>query len=162
MKNEEETHCYVLAANQEAIVIDCGLGVADIRRTVRNLTDLPVTLLITHAHWDHIGSVASFPSFMMHEAEVGWVTGEFPLSFDMVKKQLTLDNPSFPASFHLEQYQLQEGKLIHFLQNQEILSFGGRTLQVLHTPGHSPGHVCFLEAKRGYLFSRDLVYAGLS
>lgn len=156
----EETHCYVLLTNQEAMVIGCGLGVKDIRKIVRDLTDLPATLLLTHAHWDHIGSLASFPNFMMHEAEVAWVTGEFPLSFDRVKKQLTLDNPSFPASFHLEQYQLQEGKPIHFLQNQEVLSFGGRTLQVLHTPGHSPGHVCFWEAKRGYLFSGDLVYAG--
>ncbi|MBD5148148.1 MAG: MBL fold metallo-hydrolase, partial [Oscillibacter sp.] len=35
---------------------------------------------------------------------------------------------------------------------------GGRTIQALHTPGHSPGHLCFWAAERGYLFTGDLVY----
>ena len=33
-------------------------------------------------------------------------------------------------------------------------------MQVVHTPGHSPGHCCFYEAKRGYLYSGDLIYSG--
>lgn len=40
----------------------------------------------------------------------------------------------------------------------ECIDIGGRTIQVLHTPGHAPGHMCFGEADKGYLFTGDLVY----
>lgn len=39
-----------------------------------------------------------------------------------------------------------------------MIEIGGRTIEVLHTPGHSPGHMCFWEKERGYLFTGDLVY----
>ena len=39
-----------------------------------------------------------------------------------------------------------------------MLDLGGRTVQVLHTPGHSPGHLCFWEEARGDLYTGDLVY----
>lgn len=54
-KHWEETHCYLLCGTERAILIDTGLGVANIKKVVENLTDLPVTVLTTHAHWDHIG-----------------------------------------------------------------------------------------------------------
>ena len=38
------------------------------------------------------------------------------------------------------------------------LDLGGRNIQVVHTPGHSPGHCCFYEPERKYLFSGDLIY----
>lgn len=46
------------------------------------------------------------------------------------------------------------------LRDGDRIELGGRTLEVRHTPGHSPGHMCFWEAERGYLFSGDLVYRG--
>ena len=42
----------------------------------------------------------------------------------------------------------------------EIFDLGERKVQVVHTPGHSPGHCCFYEAERGYLYSGDLIYSG--
>ena len=44
------------------------------------------------------------------------------------------------------------------LKGQNIIDIGGREIEVLHTPGHSPGHLCFWEKSRGYLFTGDLVY----
>ena len=44
------------------------------------------------------------------------------------------------------------------LKDNDIIDIGGRSIQVLHTPGHSPGHICFFEKERGYLFTGDLVY----
>ena len=46
------------------------------------------------------------------------------------------------------------------LHNDEWLDLGGRKIQVIHTPGHSPGHCCFYEPGRNYLYSGDLIYKG--
>ena len=51
----EETHAYLLAGTKRALLIDTGLGVCDLFSAVRSLTSLPVTVALTHAHWDHIG-----------------------------------------------------------------------------------------------------------
>lgn len=52
------------------------------------------------------------------------------------------------------------GAPARILRDGDTLELGGRTLEVLHTPGHSPGHVCFFERARGFLFTSDLVYKG--
>ena len=44
------------------------------------------------------------------------------------------------------------------LKDHDIIDIGGREIEVLHTPGHSPGHLCFWEKSKGYLFTGDLVY----
>lgn len=54
-KHWEETHCYLLLGSKKALLIDTGLGVANIRQVIDNITDLPVEVVTTHIHWDHIG-----------------------------------------------------------------------------------------------------------
>lgn len=44
------------------------------------------------------------------------------------------------------------------LQDGDTIDLGGRVITALHTPGHSPGHLCFWEPQCGYLFTGDLVY----
>ena len=44
------------------------------------------------------------------------------------------------------------------LKDNDVIDIGDRCVQVMHTPGHSPGHMCFWEKERGYLFTGDLVY----
>lgn len=51
----EETHCYLLCGQDRSALIDTGLGVSNIQCVVDRLTTLPVTVLTTHVHWDHIG-----------------------------------------------------------------------------------------------------------
>ena len=53
-KHWEETHCYLLCGTKKALLIDTGLGIENIKKVVENLTALPVSVLTTHAHWDHI------------------------------------------------------------------------------------------------------------
>ena len=64
----EETHCYLLIGRTQAALIDTGLGVSNIREVVDSLTDLTVTVLTTHAHWDHIGGHRYFEDIAVHEA----------------------------------------------------------------------------------------------
>lgn len=57
LKHWEETHCYLLCGSERAVLIDTGLGVENIREIVGRLTNLPVIVILTHAHWDHIGGL---------------------------------------------------------------------------------------------------------
>ena len=66
----EETHAYLLAGTKRALLIDTGLGVCDLFSTVRSLTFLPVTVALTHAHWDHIGGCNVSPAPWVHRLEV--------------------------------------------------------------------------------------------
>lgn len=54
-KHCEETHCYLLIGDGKALLIDTGLGVANIKEVVEAITSLPVLAVATHVHWDHIG-----------------------------------------------------------------------------------------------------------
>lgn len=156
----EEPHCYLLLGTERAALIDTGLGVSRLRPVVDALTALPVLVLTTHAHWDHIGSHGEFSSVAVHEAEAGWLSGNFPLPLSVVRQNLTAHPCPFPEDFSLDSYQIYQGGATKLLFDGQRIDLGGRTLEVLHTPGHSPGHCCFFERARGALFSGDLIYAG--
>lgn len=156
----EHTHSYLLLGAQSALLIDTGLGVCDISRVVSTLTNLPVFAVATHAHWDHIGGHRHFPNFAVHEAERSWLEGEFPLPFSAVKAQLLKEPCAFPNEFNAENYRLFSGTPHRVLKDLDVFDLGGRVVKVLHTPGHSPGHMCFYEPERGYLYTGDLIYLG--
>ena len=156
----EETHCYLLCGRDRAVLIDTGLGVSDIRSIVDGLTVLPVTVLTTHVHWDHIGGHRLFERIAVHEEERDWIAGHFPLPLEEVKKQLTKGPCAFPEDFSIEAYRLFQGEPQILLHDGDCFDLGGRTVRVLHTPGHSPGHCCFYEPERRYLYSGDLIYKG--
>ena len=156
----EETHCYLLCGQNIAALIDTGLGVSNIKRVVDHLTTLPVTVLTTHVHWDHIGGHGLFDRIAVHEAEKDWINGKFPLPLEAVREQLTKMSCAFPADFDVDAYRLYQGEPQILLHDGNCFDLGGRTIRVLHTPGHSPGHCCFYEFEKRYLYSGDLVYNG--
>lgn len=153
----EETHCYLLNGGERSLLIDTGLGIENIYDEVIKLTDKPVTAVATHIHWDHIGGHKYFPDFYAHEAELDWLNGGFPLSLDTIK-EMVLDRCDPPEAFDVERYELFQGTPTRLLSDGDVIDLGGRRVEVLHTPGHSPGHLCFWEPATGYLFTGDLVY----
>lgn len=153
----EETHCYLLVGSHRALLIDTGLGICDIYAEVRGLTDLPVTAVATHVHWDHIGGHRYFPDFYAHPAELNWLSGGFPQPINAIRAML-LDRCDPPEGYDAQTYELFQGTPTRLLEDGDEIDLGGRVIRALHTPGHAPGHLCFWEEGRGYLFTGDLVY----
>lgn len=159
-KHREETHCYLLLGKGKACLIDTGLGVANIKKVIDKITSLPILVVTTHVHWDHIGGHRFFDEFAVHEDEREWIMGRFPLPLSAVKQNLLNGNCEFPKSFNIENYKIFSAIPQLILQDGDEIDLGKRTVKVLHTPGHSPGHCCFYEAEKGYLYSGDLIYKG--
>lgn len=156
----EETHCYILCGKNQAVLIDTGLGVSNIRTIVDRITPLPVMAVTTHVHWDHIGGHRYFDNIAVHEAEVEWLSHQFPVPLPVVKKNLTRRPCIFPNDFCVDDYTIFQGTPQRILRDGDCLNLGDRRLEVIHTPGHSPGHCCFYEPERKYLYSGDLIYSG--
>ena len=105
----EETHSYLLLGRDRALLLDTGLGVGDLRREVEALTDRPVTVALTHVHWDHIGGCGQFAAPAVHAAEADWLR-HFPLPEAAVRRQLCAKAPLFPAGFSPENYRVFSGE----------------------------------------------------
>jgi len=153
----EETHCYLLNGSERSLLIDTGLGICNIHNQVIKLTDNQITAVATHIHWDHIGGHEHFPDFYAHQDELSWLNGEFPMTMNQIK-DMVVDRCNLPEGYSVDEYRFFQGNPTRILSDSEMIDLGGRCVQILHTPGHSPGHMCFWEKDRRYLFTGDLVY----
>ena len=134
-----------------------GLGISNIYDEVIKYTDKPITAVATHIHWDHIGGHKYFPDFYAHAAELDWLNGKFPLSMETIR-EMVVDRCDLPDGFDAGSYEFFQGTPTRIVADHDMIDLGGRQIEVLHTPGHSPGHLCFWEKETGYLFTGDLVY----
>ncbi len=144
-------NCTILGCERtkEAIVIDPGDEAEKIMAHLTRL-NLRVTMLLhTHAHFDHVGGSKKI------KTQVPSVTLSLHPDDQWMYDHLTLQGQLFGF--------LQEAPLPidHFLKHGEEIRFGDCRLNVIHTPGHSPGSVCFhlLEGKeKATLFSGDTLF----
>ncbi|MBW4084247.1 MBL fold metallo-hydrolase [Paenibacillus sp. S150] len=158
----EKVHSFLLLGQDKAALIDTGLGIGNIRTITDQLTGLPVEVLTTHVHTDHIGGHGEFERIWVHEGDLEWlVHGIQGLSIEQIRRDIgrELSRP-VPVGFDPESYQPFQGEPAGLLRDGDSVELGGRALTVYHTPGHSPGHLAFLDEKNGYLFTGDLLYDG--
>jgi len=153
---------YLLLGKQTAALIDTGLGIANIKQVTDRLTDLPVKVLTTHVHWDHIGGHGLYDQVYLHAGDLDWLVNGLPMPLSVIRAGLMRDpltRPT-PPEFDPAQYRPFQGQPSGLLHDSQFVDLGGRKLLALHTPGHSPGHLSFFEPERGYLYTGDLLYQG--
>jgi glyoxylase-like metal-dependent hydrolase (beta-lactamase superfamily II) len=158
----EQPHSYLLLGDASAVLIDTGLGVASIKNEVARLTGLPVKVIITHAHWDHVGGVAEFSDIAIHEADSKWLADGLPIPDSQIRENFNKTAPRkpFPKTFNIKTYATPKITANEVLKGGEVMDLGNRVLRILHTPGHSPGSICVYDEVRGYLFTGDTLYEG--
>lgn len=158
----EEVISYLVLGQQRGALIDSGNGIGDIRAVVDELTDLPVSVLLTHEHYDHVGGAHQFEEVAIrdHPAAVqnlqaGRENAEARrlIEGDYVWKPL-------PEGVDPESWSVQPATPSRLLKDGEMIDLGDRTLEVIATPGHSPGSVCYLDPANRLLFTGDHFYPG--
>lgn len=159
-KHWEETHCYLLIGDDKSLLIDTGLGVGNIKDVVCKLTDKEIQVVTTHAHWDHVGGHKYFKNIYIYYKEYQWLKEKFPISLDVVKNNIMAKPCDFPDYFDINKYEIFRAESIEKLYDTDEIDLGNRIIKIIPTPGHSPGHICFYDIKKKYLFSGDLIYKG--
>ncbi len=88
----EKVHSFLLIGEDKAALIDTGLGIDNIKRITDELTRLPIVVITTHVHWDHIGSHGEFDCILVHEAERDWLVHGIPgLPIEVIRKDVRRD-----------------------------------------------------------------------
>ena len=158
----DENVSYLVMGSERAALIDTGDNLGDLRALVKTLTSLPVFVVNTHRHMDHIGGnylydeVWAFDHRVSREAAALGVPHEY--ARDIIQSG-SFSKP-VPQPFYEETYCIPPYRISHWIKDGERIDLGGRTLEAIHTPGHAPDHLMFLEKETGYFWTGDNFYTG--
>jgi glyoxylase-like metal-dependent hydrolase (beta-lactamase superfamily II) len=151
----EDVRSYLIEGNDRAILFDTGMGVGDIKTVVDELTMLPISVLNSHAHWDHIGGNWRFDQIMIHGAEADDLSRTRSLADKFPDNLLFGRLPTGIERKHLE---VKASHATTLLSGGERIDLGGRILEIMHTPGHSPGGIVAVDHNNGIIFTTDVAY----
>lgn len=157
--HDERVKSCLIAGEERAVLLDTGMGVADIRDEVERLTDRPVTVVNSHAPWDHIGGNHRFEEILIHEAESGYLqagVGNDVLRPCFAPEHLT---GPLPPGVTAETIAIPPSAPTGTVADGQVVDLGERVLEVMHCPGHSPGGIVRVDRYRRLLFSTDVAYA---
>ncbi|WP_153123503.1 MBL fold metallo-hydrolase [Peribacillus tepidiphilus] len=145
-----QTNCYILwNEKRECIIFDPGDQPERIKKFVKENNLVPIAVLLTHAHFDHIGALDS-------------IRDEFKIEAYLHQKEASwLSDPSQNLSqLFMPNKQIIQRKAENHLKEEGSLKIGSFSFQVLETPGHSPGSVSFYHQESSTVFSGDALFQG--
>ena len=131
VETTDNTTMYIIEGSKKAMLIDTGSRCEKLEEVVRQITQKPLVVVVTHIHGDHSGNMNQFDEVYFHAAD----------------------------TVLLNSFNPYKGK-IHFVGDGYKFDLGGTTLEVLFTPGHTPGSIVLLDRKAGNCYSGDAFGSG--
>jgi len=141
----QECCMYAVEGSEKIMLVDTGMGTGNLSEALASLAPNKAPLVVnTHGHADHCGGNSQFPKIFLHPGSYG--------DADNAEEE----KKTLPADKELE-------GITHFdwekspLKDGDIIYLGGKTIEVIETPGHTPGCLSFLDREDRVLFCGDLV-----
>jgi glyoxylase-like metal-dependent hydrolase (beta-lactamase superfamily II) len=143
-------YSYLVLGAQRAILFDAGTGLKDIVPVARSLTHLPITVIPSHLHFDHVGALGRLDrTALVDEPSLRTRIRDSRLTLRRYEFLGFADRLPIPT-FRVEEWWIADS----------TIDLGGRRLRVLATPGHTPTSVSLYDESRRQLFAGDFIYPG--
>lgn len=152
------------------LIVDAGLGVAQLKKELPCLFANSPILVITHAHLDHVGAAHEFGDRRMHAAELERGPVRASLYTADLSRMLGFEDLPLPEvliqalpvkGYDPRSFGITPFDVTTYLSGGDVIDLGNRQLIVLHLPGHTPGSICLFDDMSGELFSGDVIYDDL-
>lgn len=154
----EETISYLIVGEKLALLFDTGMGISDLKKVVAELTTLPVIVLNSHTHNDHVGDNWEFSTiygmdtdFTRQNAQGSRADAQAEIESGQICGEL-------PKGFDAKAYATRPWKITAYIRDGDRFELGGRVLEVIATPGHTPDAISLLDRANGLLFTGDTYY----
>ena len=160
-RQQQEVISWLVVGTTRALLFDTGMGMRPLRPVVARLTALPVTVLNSHTHLDHVGGNVEFSDVraMGHAFTRGNMRG---------KTHAQVADEATPAAlcgntavgFDTAAYHIRPWTSRGELRDGDTFELGGRTIDVIAVPGHTPDAIALHDRAAGLLWTGDTFYAG--
>jgi glyoxylase-like metal-dependent hydrolase (beta-lactamase superfamily II) len=156
----EEVISYLIVGARKALLFDTGMGISNIQAVAAGPTKLPVSVVNSHTHNDHVGDNWRFSDVYGMDTDFTRVNARG--SKEDAQAELAPDEicGALPAGFDAKSYMTKAFQIAHWMHDGDKLDLGGRTLKVIATPGHTPDSIALLDEGNGLLFTGDSFYLG--
>lgn len=159
----QEAISYLLIGTEKAMLVDTLQGIGDLKSVVDQLTNLPVIVINTHSHFDHVSGNYQFDN-------IYGVNKPFALNnakghdHSVNAKSMTLDTfwKNVPKDFSVDTYENKPYTINKYVKDGEIIDIGERPIEVAFIPGHSPDSIILIDKNNRMMMTGDSFYpAGL-
>jgi glyoxylase-like metal-dependent hydrolase (beta-lactamase superfamily II) len=154
----EEIISYLIVGHKQALLFDTGMGMGNIRGVVSRLTSRPVVVLNSHTHNDHVGDNWRFQ--FVYGMDTAFTRTNAKGSREDAQAEIAPDQicGELPKGFNPKTYATKPWRISLFVRDGFKINLGGRTLEILSTPGHTPDAISLIDRENGLLFTGDTYY----
>jgi len=154
----EETIGYLIVGEKKALLFDTGMGISDVKKLTAELTKLPVVVLNSHTHDDHVGGNWQFDT--VYGMDTDFTRKNAQGSRADAQAEITPDQicGTLPKGFDPKTYATKPWKITSYIHDGDRFDLGGRTIEVIATPGHTPDAISLIDRAHGLLFTGDTYY----
>jgi glyoxylase-like metal-dependent hydrolase (beta-lactamase superfamily II) len=151
----EETISYVIMGKQKALLFDTGMGISDIHKVVSELTTLPVIVPNSHTHNDHVGGNWQFDTIYSMDTDFSRQNAQGSVAdaeAEITPGEICGD---LPANFDPKSYRTRPWKISKYVHDGDTFDLGGRSMEFIATPGHTPDSISLFDRANQLLFTGD-------
>ena len=154
----EETIGYLITGTTRALLFDTGMGISDIKKVTTELTRLPIIVLNSHTHDDHVGGNWEFDT--VYGMDTDFTRANAKGSREDAQAEIAPDQicGALPKSFDAKSYATRPWKITKYIHDGEKIELGGRNIEVIAMPGHTPDAISLFDRANGLLFTGDTYY----
>ena len=147
----------IIIGDNKALVLDTGYGLEKIYSEVRKITNLPLLVINSHGHMDHTGGNYLFSEVYIHSLDYELVKKHNSLAWRKKNIASARSMNVLPTDFDEEAYLSKEEGNLKFLDDIKIFDLGGKTIEVIHTPGHTAGSISLYCKEKKIMITSDAI-----